>query len=217
MKLIKTLFLLGLALGLSACASNVVVESDIPIPLMQKLPLSAKLQFSEEFLNYTHEETDKRRKLDTLNLGQAQADLFRTVFSSALTLLDDPNAPSDLIITPQILGLQYSEPRESTLNVYEVFLRYRITIDSPEQGEIADWVIKGYGKTPTAILSNANSAFSAATNVALRDVGAQISIGLPLQSSIKQFVANRANAVSTQASQTSGVSGDTSETQESAQ
>ena len=188
MQIIKlTLLMLSLVL-LSACASNVVVNGDIPKPLVLQLPLTAKLNLSEEFLNYTYFEQDKGRAIKSLDFGQAQAELFRVIFGSALRLGEGTNTATDIEITPKVLSVQYSAPSETALNIYEVFVKYRITISSANQLKLADWVIKGYGKTPTAFLKGADAAFDAATNVALRDVGAQISIGLPLQASIKALV-----------------------------
>ncbi|GEM_PF-305093 len=185
MQNIKHSCLLVVLMLLSACASNVVVNGDIPKPLMQQLPLTAKLNFSEEFLNYTYVEQDKKRVIKSLDFGQAQVELFRVVFGSAFRLSEGNTTASDIEITPKVLSIQYSAPRETALNIYEVFVKYRITISDANQQKLADWVIKGYGKTPTAFLKGADAAFNAATNVALRDVGAQISIGLPLQASIK--------------------------------
>lgn len=188
MQNIKHSCLLVVLMLLSACASNVVVNGDIPKPLMQQLPLTAKLNFSEEFLNYTYVEQDKKRVIKSLDFGQAQAELFKVVFGSAFRLSEGNTTGTDIEITPKILSIQYSAPSETALNIYEVFVKYRITISDANQQKLADWVIKGYGKTPTAFLKGADAAFNAATNVALRDVGAQISIGLPLQASIKALM-----------------------------
>ncbi len=177
---------------LAGCASTVVVEGDVPKPLMQRLPIVAQLNLTEEFSNYAYIEQDKDRSIKSLEFGAAQTAMFRQVFGSAFTLLDKANqaktTPIDLFITPSVLSVQYSAPAETALNIYEVSLKYRITLTDANEEELADWVIKGYGKTPTAFLQGAEAAFDAATNVALRDVGAQISIGVPLQNSIQELV-----------------------------
>ena len=72
--------------------------------------------------------------------------------------------------------------------MYEVWLKYRIKISDVNDEEIADWVIKGYGKTPTAMLSSASKAFNSATNVAMRDVGAQLAIGFTRERAIEEFL-----------------------------
>ena len=181
--------LLLLALGLlSACATNVTVTSQVPRPLVERLPLDARLHLTDEFVNYVYLEDDKKRTITSLEFGAAQVNMFRKVLGGMFNVTEDPSAPVDLIVTPKVLSVQYSAPRETQLNIYEVFLKYRINITNGAGDEIADWVITGYGKTPTAQFKGAEVAFDAATNVALRDVGAQITIGIPLQKSIRKLV-----------------------------
>ena len=94
-------------------------------------------------------------------------------------------------ITPFLLDFQYTAPRETKLNLYEIWLQYRLKIEDANSNEVADWVVKGYGKTPTALLTTPASAFDSATNVALRDVGAQIAIGFRNQPQIIDFLEQR--------------------------
>lgn len=92
------------------------------------------------------------------------------------------------MIEPEILDFQYTSPSETKLNLYEVWLRYRVKITDSQNKTLADWVVKGYGKTPSATLKSTSSAFNAATNIALRDVGAQLAIGFPNQSSVQNLL-----------------------------
>lgn len=178
---------------LSACATSVTVEGDIPKPLVEKIPLRAKLNLTEEFKTYSYLESDKERALKELDFGNAQTQLFQRVFSNVFILSND-DSPTDLVITPTVLSVQYSAPRETQLNLFEVFLKYRITIEDAQAQKLADWVITGYGKTPTASFKGDETAFNSATNVALRDVGAQLIIGIPLQQSIKDMLQERNQA-----------------------
>ena len=175
-------------LFLSACANTVTVRGDVPTPLVTKIPLSASLVYSDEFKNYTYAEVDKSRTLSTLSFGDAQIDLFNGVFEAVLTQPADGDTQRDLTIEPQILDFQYTVPRETKLNLYEVWLKYRLKIRNSSNQELADWVIKGYGKTPTSTLTSATAAFNSAAKVALRDVGAQLAIGFPRQPSIKALL-----------------------------
>jgi hypothetical protein len=93
---------------------------------------------------------------------------------------------------PELLDFQYSSPSETQLKQYEVWVKYRLKISNGLNQKIADWTIKGYGKTPTSMLSSAGSAFSAATTVALRDVGAQLAIQFPKQQVIQDILKGEA-------------------------
>jgi len=169
---------------LTACSAKVSVKADIPQPLVNKLPLSGYLSYTEEFKNYQYKEDEKGRSISSLAFGPAQQEMFDRIFTQLLTVSKTSDAGSDVIIEPEILDLQYTSPKETKLNLYEVWLRYRVKVTDAENKTLADWVVKGYGKTPTATLKTASSAFNAATNIALRDVGAQLAIGFPKQPAI---------------------------------
>jgi len=190
--------LLGLFLTLmflAGCAgSKVSVKPDIPRPLVGQLPLKTYLSYTDAFKNYQYTENEKGRSLSSLSFGPAQLELFDRIFSELVVMAanaDDANL--DLIIEPEILDLQYTSPQETKLNLYEVWLRYRIKITDTQDNTLADWVVKGYGKTPTATLKTTGTAFNAATNIALRDVGAQLAIGFPNQPAIKALLDEKAS------------------------
>ena len=127
--------------------------------------------------------------MSQLSFGEAQVTLFDRIFTQLVVMMPEANSPGlDLIIEPEILDLQYTSPKETKLNLYEVWLRYRVKITDPSDNVLADWVVKGYGKTPTATLKSTGLAFNAATNIALRDVGAQLAIGFPKQPAIKALL-----------------------------
>jgi hypothetical protein len=182
-------FRLGLALVsialMSACVSTVTVQGQVPEPLVKRLPINAKMSYTSAFKDYKYTEAEKGRSLKSLDFSAAQVNMFDTVFGRLLNLVQSDDQSPDLFIEPEILDFQYTAPRETNLKLYEVWLKYRLKLTGRGDKKLADWTIKGYGKTPTASFTSASTAFSSATNVALRDVGAQLSIRLPKQSSIK--------------------------------
>lgn len=174
---------------LSACASNVVVKSNIPSPLVEKLPLDGTLNYSEKFKNYTYFENAKeRRSLKSLDMSAAQISLFDTIFAGLVNLVEPTNTKPDIIIAPEVLDFQYTAPVETKLKHYEVWIKYRLKISNGLNQKIADWVVKGYGKTPNGLLTSSGSAFNSAANVALRDVGAQLSIQFAKQKVIQAII-----------------------------
>lgn len=179
---ISTLLML---FALSGCSTSVVVKSDIPSPLVERLPINGAIRYTDEFRNYVYSEEEKKRTLKKLDFTDAQITMFDRIFGSLVTLvpIDEPNR--QLVIEPEILDLQYTAPKETKLNQYEIWIKYRIRLVDANENKIADWIIKGYGKTPTALLGSASSGFNAAANIALRDVGAQLAIGFGRQSKIR--------------------------------
>ena len=194
-KNIRTIRIVGVLVMLtflSACASNVVVVGNIPPPLIKRLPITASVTYSQEFKDFTYTENERTRSnnLKSLNFSDAQIVMFDQVFDRLFNMVESGSANSDLKISPQILDFQYSAPSETQLELYEVWLKYRIKVVDSQDQELADWVVKGYGKTPAGgTFSSAAKAFNAATNVALRDVGAQLSIGFEKQPSIQGLLA----------------------------
>ncbi len=182
---VMTTMLLAL---MSACASNVTVKSNIPVPLVERLPLKVHLAYTDEFRNHVYQENEKRRALKSLNLAQAQIDMFDQVFGNLTTMVSADDPSRDLTIEPEILEFQYSAPSETKLKQYEIWIKYRLKILDQKNESLADWVVKGYGKTPTAMLTSASKAFNSATNVALRDTGAQLAINFKGQRKIKALI-----------------------------
>jgi len=180
--------LLGLLVLLSGCANTVVVKGNIPMPLVERVPLNGAVNYTEEFKNYVYNESEKNRALKSLDFTEAQIIMFDRVFGGLVNLVAADTPELDLTIEPEILELQYTAPSETKLNQYEVWIKYRLKLMDAKNQKIADWIIKGYGKTPTALLGSAASGFNSAANIALRDVGAQLSIGFPKQSKIKALV-----------------------------
>jgi hypothetical protein len=184
----RLLMLISLAL-LSGCASSIVVKPNIPSPLVEKLPLKTSLIYSDTFMSYVYLENEKKRSsLKSLDFTEAQTTMFQQVFGSLTSLLDPADPTKDISIEPVILDFQYSAPSETQLEQYEIWIKYRLKLRNVNDESIADWTIKGYGKTPTGMLTSAASAFSAATNIALRDVGAQLSIRFPRQRVVKTIL-----------------------------
>lgn len=188
-QLIRSMMVI-LVLGiLSACATSVTVTGQVPEPLVAKLPLTGQIQYSNEFTRYSYAEKEKGRALSNIDFGQAQVDLFDRIFSKLINLIQgESEQTADLRIVPELLDFQYTAPRETKQNLYEIWLKYRLKIIGNDDQEIADWVVKGYGKTPTATLTSPAKAFNSATNIALRDVGAQLAIGFPTQPAIEDLL-----------------------------
>jgi hypothetical protein len=180
--------LLLASMAISGCTKSFVVTSEVPRPLIERLPVVVAMKYSEEFRSFEYVEKSQSRALEKVDFGAAQVGMFDQVFGSLFTLAEPATEAVDLIIEPQILDFQYSVPAETKLKLYEIWLKYRLRITDANDKEIADWVVKGYGKTPTSMLSSQLKAFNTASNVALRDIGAQLAIGFQSQPSIEDYL-----------------------------
>ncbi len=187
--------LLMLIVGLSGCAgqnTNVSLKQDkaFPIPLVKPYPLNVGSFYSQEFIDYTYVVEAKRTSRGTtkvvsttnVKLGQPQINMFDSVLSGMfanVTPVSSVNAGEippelDVVIIPTVVDFQYANPRVTRQNVYEIWIKYRIRMLTPEGTKIADFTIPSYGKTPSAFLKTEAAAINAAAIIALRDVGASL-------------------------------------------
>ena len=189
-KSIKISAILALSIMASACSQTFVVVGEFPQPLVIQTAESAQLIYSAEFKNYEYLEKDEKRALKKVSLGEAQVNLFDRIFDSLFRLVgaESEAQQADLKIEPQVLDFQYSMPAETKSTQFEIWVKYRLKITGRNGQEIADWVVKGYGKTPKAMMSSYLKSFNTAANIALRDVGAQLAIGFRNQPSVKSYL-----------------------------
>src|SRR5690606_9414731 len=80
----------------------------------------------------------------------------------------------DLILVPSVEEIQVAMPFETQLKVFEVWLKYNISVYDGQGQPVADWIMTAYGKTPSRFLSSDEDALNQAAVVALRDAGARL-------------------------------------------
>ena len=94
----------------------------------------------------------------------------------------------DAILVPHVDELQYAIPLHTKINVFEVWMRYRYELYSPEGEILADWTMTCYGKTPTAFMQGAEAAVNLAAVVALRDAGANFAMSFARVAEVGQWL-----------------------------
>lgn len=175
----------------TSCSGNYQIEGTYPSPLVPALPVQLDLEYDDTFGTYTYFDGDAQDNGVSIAIGPAQVQLFETIIEGMFE--GGENAPV-LKMKPAVNGFQYAVPRETRSEVYEVWIKYRIDIEDSDGNAIADWIITGYGKTPTALLKSQGAAINAATNIALRDIGTQLAIGFKRQPSISLWLSNNLEA-----------------------
>ena len=172
-----TFFTALLALVLiSGCSSSaqVQVQSQFPQVISQPKPINGVIVFSEEFQNYIATPS----KNTTIDLGVAQTNLLRNAFSGLFANIefvsssDQVSLENALIITPSVTEVQISTPSDTYLNVYEVWIKYSLDIQTANGDQLDSWFMPAYGKTPDSFMLSKTNAIEEATVIALRDAGA---------------------------------------------
>lgn len=172
----KICLVLLAVLLLSACTANVRVDEQFPSVVSAPREMSVALVMNHEFRNKVVEPAENT----IIQLGTAQVELLTKAFGGLFQRVDAVDARAkvkpgtDLVITPSVLQVQLSTPSESYLNVYEVWIKYRLVIETPEGTAVDSWFLPAYGKTPNSTLLSRTRAIESATIVALRDAGAKL-------------------------------------------
>ncbi|WP_240914101.1 hypothetical protein ACONUD_11035 [Microbulbifer harenosus] len=200
---IRAAALVVLACLLTACAHTVSVDGRFPAPVGNQHPLTVGIFLSEDFRQFTYSENRDDRDEWNINTGRAQKNLFETVlgsmFKETVNLSQYPsNLPQgvDLVIVPEVRELQFTMPRETRVNIFEVWIKYDMRAYNQQGDAVAEWVITAYGKTPTAFLKSQEAALAQAINVALRDAGATLYTGFERVPELQAFLASKQRALS---------------------
>lgn len=171
------LVLIGAVL-VTACGGTVQVKivQQFPEVVSEPRDIKAAIVFDQTFSTYIARPTENI----SIDIGSAQVALltnaFRGLFQQVQTVTsrDQLNPDTELVIIPSVLQVQVSTPSDFYLNVYEVWIKYNLDLETAEGEPIDSWFMPAYGKTPGSMLASKTNAIEEATIVALRDAGAKL-------------------------------------------
>ena len=174
----KTGLLLVVAVGLAGCstAASVRVQETFPTVVSAPRDINAVIVMDATFRSY---QAFPLEKVD-IQFGEAQVDLWSKAFRGLFQQVEvvstktEASPGADLVITPSVQEVQLSTPSQSYLNVYEVWIKFRLDIETPDGVPIDSWFLPAYGKTPDSVMLSRTRAIEQATVVALRDAGAKL-------------------------------------------
>ncbi len=184
LRLANCLMLLTALVLLSACTTNVTVTGTLPTPLVQQMPLRAGVYYSDEFKGFKHEEKIYERGPFKINLGAQNLLFFRNMFEAMFASVTEIEGPTpddtvkdefDIIVVPHIMKYGFLSPSVSGLNFFSASIHYRMTLQDTDGRVVGDWVVVGYGKSPTRTFGQGES-LGDASMLAIRDGGARIAI-----------------------------------------
>ncbi|SDJ71083.1 hypothetical protein [Microbulbifer yueqingensis] len=209
--------LLVTAMLVTACTHTVQVDGEYPQPVGDQYPLTVGFYLSDDFSRFTYHEDSEDRDEWNISTGPAQRNLFATVlgsmFTEAIPLTSYPqDLPEnvELVIVPEVRELQFTMPRETRVNIFEVWIKYDMHAYDNQGAQVANWVITAYGKTPTAFLKSQEAALAQAIDIALRDAGATLYTGFDRVPELQALVASKQRAISMQ-EQPAAEAGDTTD------
>jgi hypothetical protein len=162
---------------------KLVASTNIPPPLVVKIPIGVALFVPTEFSSYVHKEERWSTKWH-VDLGKAQTDgitrLLNAMFERVIPV-DSVNSGTQVpggvaaILEPSIEEYAFVTPRDAGSPFYAVSIKYRVNVYTPD-GKLADsWGFTGYGTSPSQGLSS-QAPLSTATALAMRDAGAKLAV-----------------------------------------
>lgn len=194
---------LGTAMVLLAGCGPVklVASTNIPPPLVVKIPIGVALFIPTEFSSYVHKEERWSTKWH-VDLGKAQTDGISRLMSAMferVVPVDSVNAGTQVaggvaaILEPSIEEYAFVTPRDAGSPFYAVSIKYRVNVYLPD-GKLADsWGFTGYGTSPSQGLSS-EAPLSTATALAMRDAGAKLAVEFREQAVMRGLLPESATA-----------------------
>lgn len=183
----KLTALLLLLMALAGCgAQQITVKGEYPRPLIQSLPFKLTLVLTPEFKQhkYQYRPENTRDSALIMDTGQSQSKMLQTVLSAMfekVNILEQPpeagtDTSTNLILVPSVTEILHATPDHTKINVFEIWVKYRFQLFSPEGETIADWYMSAYGKTPSQFMDSAKESINLAAVIAFRDAGANFSL-----------------------------------------
>ncbi len=185
---IPTLPVLCCAFVSCSSVSTITIDGSYPSPLVRQLPLSLGVIYEDAFSDYSFTEVDEYSGEDQyiINSGASQVNLFSTILPAVFAEVvfldsadDAANYPGlDMVFKPAIEEFQIGLPQKTRLDVYEIWVKYNMSLTAPNGNTIADWVMTAYGKAPQSTFGSVDAGVNEAAIEAFRDLAATFSLGL---------------------------------------
>jgi hypothetical protein len=185
---------------LAGCSSSVIVESNFPTPLVEALPVTMGVIFSDELHNYIYSEDIPDQSTWTIALGDANVAMFEPLFDSMFDetrmVSDVPvdlttTGPLDGVIRPALEKFEFDVPIGERDEFVEVWMQYKLTLYEPDGEVVTEWPVSGYGKSE--LERDREGAVLKAAIVAMREVGATISTKFAEQPQVVYWLGEREN------------------------
>jgi len=177
-RLFRQTLLLSLPLALAACGgASVSVPPELPVPLVQRIPLTMGIHLPEPLRTYHHEEKIESAGEWSIELGSAQTVMFNNLLSGmfdGVRTVADPEVPGgavDGVLTPTIEEVQFSTPDQTRSDYFEVWVRYRFQLHDRDGTLVGEWPLTAYGKANSRNygMNSREPALQAAAISAMRD------------------------------------------------
>ena len=189
------------AFALAGCTgANVVVNTVVPAPLVERIPMRVGVFFDESLRGYVHEETLEDHGDFRIELGAVQVPVFERVFDALFeetvsldaVVTADADGRVAAVIAPVFEELQFSIPAQTRGDFFEVWIKYRIDVYDSDGELLASWPLPAYGKSNEHnfgfMEDSKGSGLTEASTWALRDAAAHLSFYFPRVPEVAELI-----------------------------
>ena len=182
------------AVFLAACQRNVNlhVQSEIPEPLVTKLPLSVGVYYPDQFRRFAYTENSEARGTWHITSGDSQVNAFSRIIGDLFTDFRELNTPTEsaveLVLVPEIAKMQFATPAETGFDYFEAWVEYVVRVTTGDGEPLPEWRYTGYGQATAERFAGIETGLAASLSDALRNAGAQLATGLPEHPPVEQRI-----------------------------
>ncbi len=192
-----------LTLLLSACAATrLSTESQLPTPLLEKLPVRVGIHYSKEFREFIHKETRGEAEYE-ITLGPAHVmnlDWLLKAMFAELVPVEDPTRVAELqlplvfVLEPKFEEYSFLTPKDVAGEAFIVTIRYLLALYDGSGGRVDSFAYTGYGREKAGSFAS-KEPLAIATQRAMRDAGAKVAVELTDQESVRLLLRNARDPV----------------------
>jgi hypothetical protein len=193
----KAIVLLLFPVFMACGGASVSVPPELPIPLVERVPLVMGMHLSEDLLAFKHQEKLQTGGDWTIELGPAQTVMFSNLLSgmfNGVRPVSHPEAPGgevDGVLTPTIEEVQFTTPDQTRSDYFEVWVRYRFQLHDRDGSLVGEWPLTAYGKANSRNygMNSRQPALQAAAVSALRDAMAFFTVQFRTVPAVQSWIA----------------------------
>jgi hypothetical protein len=173
--------------------TNVNVEGAFPVPLMDKAPVRLGLLLDDSLKEFVYQEKIAKTGEWKIGVGAVQEAMFTTLATGIFedfTIVSGTDQASDMdgVLQPSINEVQFSIPKQTRSQYYEVWLKYHFKLFDQQGNLIGEWDLPAYGKAHKQDYGGSGSALEAAALAACRDAMAFFSFNFFREPAINQWL-----------------------------
>ena len=171
---------------ISSCTSqSITVSTSVPSPLVLKdQNVSVITIYGDTVKNYLFQSTALEETDSTwdINFQDTQKKVFAIIFGSFFSNILERDSfdsldttDTDLVLSVDLEKFEYLTPQLASNDKFSIWIKYTINIYNSDLELVQNWDITGYGEQEIGSFDG-NQAMANAINLALRDVGANLTI-----------------------------------------